>query len=342
MNTLKKKRESLQKQLRHKRTRQADDSNAAQLETVPVQSSEKAGHEKEQETTEHTVEAAMGEIGFLSRSAMAEPRNERDEDPQELATGRMLRAALAITGANPIESRIDALQQVVGGMADQSFSLKRPLVTPFVSRFLDTEGIRFLHINSTHLWEDLEEFFAESGSSHSRAFIARPARLFNFYLAIATGMLVSPQSASLQGLACSIHAAAVRLFSTIAQSESNVNILSCMISMVLFSMHSPLGGSTWHLVGLAMKKAIAFGFQKASKPNTGISEYPDALIAKYNIFWDLYTLDRYVDLLHTPSPKLRQGTSQQLTLVRNISAIMDRPFSIEDDDITVPVGSNVY
>ncbi|KAJ5579294.1 hypothetical protein N7450_008161 [Penicillium hetheringtonii] len=153
------KRESLQKQLRHKRPRQADASNAEQLETAPVQSSEKAGHEKEQETTEHTVEAAMGEIGFLSRSAMAEPRNERDEDPQELATGRMLRAALAITGANPIESRIDALQQVVGGMADQSFSLKRPLVTPFVSRFLDTEGIRFLHINSTHLWEDVEEFF---------------------------------------------------------------------------------------------------------------------------------------------------------------------------------------
>ncbi|KAJ5231768.1 uncharacterized protein N7469_006356 [Penicillium citrinum] len=296
----------------------ADASNAEQLETAPVQSSEKAGHEKEQETTEHTVEAAMGEIGFLSRSAMAEPRNERDEDPQELATGRMLRAALAITGANPIESRIDALQQVVGGMADQSFSLKRPLVTPFVSRFLDTEGIRFLHINSTHLWEDVEEFFSEPGSSHSRVFKASPARLFNFYLAIATGMLVSPQSASLQGLACSIHAAAVRLFSTIAQSENNANILSCMISMVLFSMHSPLGGSTWHLVGLAMKKAIAFGFHKASKQNAGISEYPETLIAEYHIFWDLYTLDR------------------------NISAIMDRPFGIEDDDITVPVSSSVY
>lgn len=300
METLKKKRESLQKQLRHKRARHADDFNTEQSQAVSVQLSENAGHEKEQETTERTVEAAMGEIGFLSRSAMAEPRSERDEDPQELATGRMLRAALAITGASPIESRIDALRQVVGGMADQSFSLKRPLVTPFLSRFLDTEGIRFLHINATHIWEDLEEFFAESESSHSQAFRAKPARLFNFYLAIATGMLVSPQSASLQGLACSIHAAAVRLFNTIAQSESNSNILSCMISMVLFSMHCPLGGSTWHLVGLAMKKAIAFGFHKDSKPDASISQYSEALIEKNNIFWDLYTLDRYVHVFQNP------------------------------------------
>lgn len=303
METLKRKRESLQKQLRHKRARHVDDFNTEQSQAVSVQLSENAGHEKEQETTERTVEAAMGEIGFLSRSAMAEPRSERDEDPQELATGRMLRAALAITGANPIESRIDALQQVVWGMADQSFSLKRPLVTPFLSRFLDIEGIRFLHINATHIWEDLEEFFAESESSHSQAFQTKPAQLFNLYLAIATGMLVSPQSASLQGLACSIHAAAVRLFDTIAQSGSNSNILSCMISMVLFSMHCPLGGSTWHLVGLGMKKAIAFGFHKDSKPDASTSDYSEALIEKYNIFWDLYTLDRYVSEFQNP----RQG-----------------------------------
>ncbi|KAJ5403515.1 hypothetical protein N7509_003386 [Penicillium cosmopolitanum] len=310
VETLKRKRESLQIQLRRQRPRYASNAeNTAESDIPQVQPSRDGGDEGEHETTEHTVEAAMGEIGFLSRSAMAEPRDGRGEAPQELAMGRMVRAALAITGANPSESRIDALQQAVGGMTDQPFSLKKHLASPFVSRFLQAAGARFLHIDSANIWADFETFFAEPGLSNNQADLSNPARSFNVYLSIATGMLISPQSSNFQGLSSSIHAAAVKLLGTIIQSESTEKILSCMILMILYSVYGSLGGSTWHLIGLAMKRAIASRFHR--DPDRGTVDSSEALTKRRNIFWSLYTLDR------------------------DISAIMDRPFSIEDEDITV-------
>ncbi|CAI7627354.1 unnamed protein product [Penicillium manginii] len=286
--TLKRKRDSLQTQLRRQRPRYEPNTEESNIPQVQLLRDE--GDEREQETTEHTVEAAMGEIGFLSRSAMAEPRDGRGEAPQELAMGRMVRAALAITGANPSESRIDALQQAVGGMTDQPFSLKKHLALPFVSRFVQTVGARFLHIDSATIWADFEAFFEEPGLLDSQELLSDPARSFNVYLSIATGMLLSPQSASLQGLSSSIHATAVKLLGTILQSESTEKILSCMISMVFYSVYGSLGGSTWHLIGLAMKRAIAARFHR--DPHSGIVVSSEALTKRRNIFWSLYTLDR--------------------------------------------------
>lgn len=292
METLKRKRDSLKSQIRRQRPRYGDDSSTEQSQAVRVEPSKDGRSGNEKVFTENTVEAAMGEIGFLSRSAMAEPRGERGEVPQELAMVRMVRAALAITGANPTQSRIDALQQAVGSMTEQSFSLKKSLASPFMSCFLDTAAVRFLHIDSANSWEEFEAFFAEPSLLSDQASLSNPTRTFHVYLAIATGMLMSPQSANLQGLAGSIHAAGVKLLGTIMQLETTLNILSCMISLTLYSLYSSLGGSAWHLIGLAMKKAIAFRFHKDADPGSSVSS--EALNKRRNIFWSLYTLDRYV------------------------------------------------
>lgn len=305
METLKRKRENLQTQLRRQRPSYA--SATQEPDNPQIQPSRDDGDEGEQESTEHTVEAAMGEIGFLSRSAMAEPRDGRGEAPQELALGRMVRAALAITGANPSESRIDALQQAVGGMTDQPFCLKKHLASPFVSRFLQTAGARFLHIDSANIWADFEAFFAEPGLSNNQAPLSNPARAFNVYLCIATGMLISPQSSNLQGLSSSIHATAVKLLGTIIQSESTEKILSCMISMILYSAYGSFGGSTWHLIGLAMKRAIASRFHR--DPDRGTVVSSGALIKRRDIFWSLYTLDRYVIESSFPGSYLHSHSS---------------------------------
>ncbi|KAJ5204378.1 uncharacterized protein N7498_005257 [Penicillium cinerascens] len=263
----------------------------------------------EQNATDHTVQDAMGEIGFLSCIAMAEPRDGSRGLSQELSIGRMLRSTLSLSGANPTQSAIDPYIQSTVAMVDPSMTLNRQLCLPFITRFVETVGVQFLHINPKALLDDFEAFFNISDDSANNTQSFLPVKRFNLYLSMATGALLSPGSGSLQGLASNYHAAAMKLFPRIIDSGARVDILHCMLSLILYSMHGDIGGSTWHLIGLAMKKAIAGRFHKEVETDSRMS--PELLKARRNIFWSLYTLDR------------------------TISTITDRPFSIEDDDIAV-------
>ncbi|GLA91473.1 hypothetical protein AtubIFM57143_004973 [Aspergillus tubingensis] len=114
--------------------------------------------------------------------------------------------------------------------------------------------------------------------------------------------------------ASSLHSTAMQSFPTILGSNDDLNMLHSMQLMIIYSMFSSMGGSTWHLVGLAMKKAISYRFHKEPLSDIGIPE--QKLNRRRNIFWNLYILDR------------------------TISCAMDRPFSIEDEDVTLQLPSH--
>jgi hypothetical protein len=244
----------------------------------------------QQNATDNTVQAAMGEIGFLSRSAMAEPRDETGGLAQELSIGRMLRSTLSLNGANPAQSIIDPYGQSVAAMVDPSMTSNKQLALPFITRFVETVGMQFLHIDSKELVEDFEKFFDTSDDTTSDPKCLLPVKRFNLYLSMATGALLSPGSGGLQGLASNYHAAAMKLFPGIIESGTRLDILYCMLSLIIYSLHSALGGSAWHLMGLAMKKAIAFRFHKDVDSDAQMA--PGMLKARRNVFWSLYTLDR--------------------------------------------------
>ncbi|KAJ6032043.1 hypothetical protein N7540_002775 [Penicillium herquei] len=313
LNNLKRKRDELTEQIQRRRTVRPRNITTEVLQ-APRSPSSPSRHEhgpSGQESTEHTVQAAMGEIGFLSHSAMAEPRDEKSNFSEALTMGRMVRAAMALSGATPSQSSVDPYMMRIASMSDSVVDIGRDLAAPFFTTFLQTRGSQFLHIDLNDLRADFDTIFNNSPTLSEGINPIPDSKAFVVYMYVATGVLVSQESGALQGLAGALYRKASKLLPAIMKCGNRIEILNCMLALALYSMQSPQGGSTWHLVGLAMKKAIAFRFH--NDPDS-LGTIPSlVLLMRRNIFWSLYTIDR------------------------TISMIMDRPFNIEDDEITVPV-----
>ncbi|KAJ5614020.1 hypothetical protein N7528_007674 [Penicillium herquei] len=310
VNTLKRKRDELAEQIQKRRTVRPRNVTAEVLQAPRTSSSPSRHGLSGHESTEHTVQAAMGEIGFLSYSAMAEPRDEMGNFSEALTMGRMVRAVMALSGATPSKSIVDPYMLRIASMGDSAVDIGRDLAAPFLATFLQTIGSQFLHIDSKDIRTDFDTIFNNSATLSDGTHSISDARAFVVYIYVATGVLVSQESGALQGLSGALYRKASKLLPTIMKSGNRIETLNCMLSLALYSMQSPQGGSTWHLVGLAMKKAIAFRFH--NDPDSLDTIPSHALLMRRNIFWSLYTIDR------------------------TISTIMDRPFNIEDDEITVP------
>lgn len=286
---MKRKRDDLEARIRCQRQRPNTNAPIEHLDNGQDAPSE--GSLLDQNAAEHTVQAAMGEIRFLSHSAMAEPRDDETGGlSQELSIGRMLRSTLSLHGANPAQSVIDPYGQSVAAMVDSSMTSNRLLALPFITRFVETIGVQFLHLNSKEILGDFETLFKTSEDVNSHKDCLSPVKRFNLYLSLATGALLSPGSGGLQALASNYHATAMKLFPGILDNGTRLDILQCMLSLIIYSMHSALGGSAWHLMGLAMKKAIAFRFHKDVDADAQIS--PEMLDTRRDVFWSLYILDR--------------------------------------------------
>ncbi|KAB8243389.1 hypothetical protein BDV35DRAFT_383253 [Aspergillus flavus] len=321
VETLKRKRDELDAQFRQQRARREWDESVPGPRLSPNMETTSAGSPVESNPTpstaptsfsERSVQVAMGEIGFLSRNAMAEPRDETRGFPQELAMGNMVRAALVISGEDPSQSRdLCNHRRTFVTMMGPATGITKEFATPYVNRFLDHVGVMFLHIDRRKLQGEFDSYFdAHRGQpSHTKAPNPDTAFLeFRVYMAVAIGMLLTPEPGS-ELLATGLHAAATERLTIIIEQVNCVKTLHCLWSLALYSMLSSLGGSTWHLVGLAMKKCISFRLHREPYPDSDTSQ--EELNSRRSIFWALYVLDR------------------------TISCVMDRPFSIEDEDILV-------
>ncbi|KAL3484911.1 hypothetical protein BJX62DRAFT_248083 [Aspergillus germanicus] len=289
---------------RKRRQITTDDSDSTATPSLPAE-----GHNG----LDSSVQTAMGEIGFLSRSAMAEPRDDTSGFPRQLAISQMLQAILSLSGASPSQNQsVDAhaSQWSLLGVTDPLKALSSETAAPFLRAFLDRVGVFYLHFDRKELEEQYETFFAdERRGSGDASDPVRFHREASVCLALAIGMLVSPQSSRYEVLAQALHAAAVKVFLRILQSDSCIHLLHCLLLLIMYSMLSPTGGSTWHLLGLAMKKCVSFRLHKDSDLDSPVS--PKESIKRAFIFWNLYIVDR------------------------TLCTAMDRPFGIRDEDITL-------
>ncbi|KAI3012618.1 transcriptional regulator family: Fungal Specific TF [Aspergillus niger] len=319
IETLKRKVEALHDQSRRQRRRLTADtsdertSHSPNSPTEAAQNSPQTSHDtpltEQTSLTERSVQAAMGEIEFLSRNAMAEPRGEASGFPQELAIGSMIQASLTISGRDPTQSLCSLSQKSkYSTILGQVPTLTRDVVA--MDRFFGQTKALCPFIDEEEMLGYCDSFFNSSQESQATPYTS--FRDFNVYMAAAIGILLSPDS-GIEFFASSLHSAAMQKFPSIIRSNDDMGLLHSLLLLIIYSMFSSVGGSTWHLVGLAMKKAISYGFHKEPLSDLGIPE--EKLTRRRGIFWNLYILDR------------------------TISCAMDRPFSIEDEDITLQVPS---
>ncbi|KAL4908665.1 hypothetical protein BDW74DRAFT_188571 [Aspergillus multicolor] len=267
------------------------------------------------EGLDSSVQAAMGEIGFLSRSAMAEPREGTSGFPRQLALSEMLQAMLSLSGQSPSKASSADTETPAWSLVavpDPRQVLAKESAAPFLQHFLHSIGMYHQHFDKTALETQWAVFFDDTGSSSSETpDAARMHRDFCIYLAIAIGMLLSPQPSRVDVLSQSLHTAANRLLPRILQTRNCANLMHCLILLVVYSILSPNGGSAWHLLGLAIKRCIAFGMHKDQDAESTLPR--EEVAERQYLFWTLYFLDR------------------------TICTVMDRPFAIQDDDITLPL-----
>lgn len=244
------------------------------------------GGQDEQSGEDSSVRDTMGAIGFLSNSAMAEPRPGPGEaTPHRLALADVVMAALAVAGSDPSTAGPSQPTLVLG---DHQVPLSRESTLEHFRLFLDW-AFFVPYLDHGRLLDHFEETVSKHGTPISTD--VSPLHRFNAYMAIATGIMMSPDANRLSFLASSLHALAIKLLPLVLRSQNQLEAVHVMTMFLFYSLFSSSGGSSWHLLELAMKTCIALGLHK----DIGAQAGPpfDGDVDPRWLFWTLYMFDRY-------------------------------------------------
>lgn len=229
----------------------------------------------------------MGEIGFLSRSAMAEPRDDSETLPRNLMLDSMIMAALAMDGPDPARaSRSEVHISDLGTAVNQPAKLPGDITARYLARFVEEVSIFFPFLDEKTLVAQYDELIGKEPDIIPDG-LALP--YFNICLAIATGALMSSNSLSSSTLAANLHISAIRQLPRIYDRNS-LSVVHCILLLAIFATTSPSGGSAWHLIGLAVRTCVCLGLNKQPESHLGLT-YTEVQ-ERSNIFWSAYLLDR--------------------------------------------------
>ncbi|KAH7305216.1 hypothetical protein B0I35DRAFT_114016 [Stachybotrys elegans] len=271
-------------------------------------------------TSENThVDALHTEMGYLSRSAMAELPWRQPSSKRNISFLTLVQASTCVSGINPSSSsqpndlfngpmahlHRNLLQQ---GMGLGSIETERPF-----NEFLGFSRSILPMIPISHLDKDYSLVVeAYRNGESGRLILEEPRKIMIVHLVIALGILLSQQHHHMEIYATSLALAAYQLAPSTIDQSSDSDAAQCLMLMSIFSMYMPYGGSTWHLLNLATTRCISAGMHSARGPEYGRDSAPEE---HGRTFWTLYYLDAIVGLS------------------------LDRPFQFQDEDITIPTPS---
>ena len=252
---------------------------------------------------EPSLQGTMGGIGLLSRSAMAEPHEQDTQRlPRNLTFENMTMAVLGMDGPDPTKASLSDIRRL-GMVYEQhpTLRLTRSGTVAYLERFLKDACFMFPFLDTQCLRDQYDDIFRNS-QNQCHEFIEscednttkvsgpKALSLLTVYLAIATGALLSQESSRLVSLVNSLHASAGKRLSVVLRNGDGLGIIHCILCLAMFSTYSPHGGSTWHLIGLAMTKCISLGLHKSPEPHATFS--PTVSAYRWRLFWSAYSLDR--------------------------------------------------
>lgn len=238
-----------------------------------------------------SVQAAMGQIGFLSRNAMAEPLDDNTGSfPKELAMANILKSALRISGDNPTRSVYPSISRRGEGLLTllgHADIFNEEAATPYLDHFRRRLAIMFPHLDSHSQNLDGTPVPNDTGGLDSDAAFKE----FNNYMELAVGLTLSDES-SMELFSSKLHTLAVDKLDVILKKGDEIEIIHCILSLIIHSLFTSAGGSSWHLIGYAMAKCITFQFHK--EPQHDVAVPPVQRNRRKSLFWSLYILDRFV------------------------------------------------
>ncbi|KAL2204907.1 hypothetical protein CC79DRAFT_1399108 [Sarocladium strictum] len=265
-------------------------------------------------------------MNHLSLSAVAEPRNRGEEFLKQLSTPRLITGVTETYGGNPestgrVGQLWEAISQYIRNPSGSTQRLYIPRDETFkaLDTYLEVVDFRYPRLPVKKVRSGMNAISAEDGeSAYNELISTSPAHIFMAYLVIAIVPLVSDSYPISQGSWVSAHllSKCLKLLNRVFLQEDGVDIIQCLHLLVILSIHCSTAGSSWHLIGFALNKCIALGYHREeSRAMATLSE--SDLQQRRWAFWGCYLLDRL------------------------ICAGLGRPFSIEDEDIFVPLPSEM-
>lgn len=247
-----------------------------------------------------SVRASISGISFLSRDAMAEPRGDGFENiPQRISTGNLVRAAVALHGANPDHpARPDPSLSVLmmmlpPGGASEPFQLNQKATERFMALFIDEVAILYPHFDRAQL-EKQYRLVAGGQVDPRHSGVPSDADKFNAYMAVCIGTLLSSESTRLESYRTKLQSASLDLFDSLLADGDSLVPVACLILLTIHATYSPCGGSAWQLLGLTMRQCVFLGLHRDPEQHMHATMWSDAdMDTRRRVFWTIYVLDRY-------------------------------------------------
>lgn len=236
-------------------------------------------------------------MDYLPLSAMAEPRDRQQTSQHEqYSFETFLNAAISVSGSDPAYSRStdnsfsESIESFYKTLIPAGMRFSRSITDGPVQRYLDMCDAScpfldrtFFTTRYTHIMESLEKAPNEAVSSQAAS------DLLMVDIAIASGLLVSPGYRLKESVSTALAQRAFRLVPRVLSETDNTTIVRCLIALTIFSILSPLGGSTWHLMGLALARTMSAGMHTVGVSDCSASEKEKQESGR--LFWSLYILD---------------------------------------------------
>jgi hypothetical protein len=205
-------------------------------------------------------------MDYLPLSAMAEPRDRQHMPRGQYSFETFLNTATSASGADVTRSDASSAstRQVIQDFHKDTIPYGVRL-TRSISDFPVECYLAMCDVLCPFL--DREAFLAkyaaileeiEKGSLQSMTTDA-PHDLFMVCMSVATGVLLAPGYQFKDSFAISLAHEALRLLPRIMRESEDPSVVRSLIALAMFSIYSPLGGSTWHLVGLAIARSMSAG-----------------------------------------------------------------------------------
>lgn len=258
-----------------------------------------------------TLETTKQVLDYLPLSAMAELRDRQQTSLQQYSFQTFLNAASSVSGSDP--TRSDMSNVALAGSVEAFYQAVMPVGLRLSRSVTDMPIQRYLSVcevtcpflerhdflaKYTRVMDDLEVSDANTspeGASHNQRRTTTtplpqaPHDILLVYIGIATGILMSPDYRHKEGVSITLAQAAFRLVPRVLSESDNAPIVRSLIALAIYSTYSTLGGSTWHLMGLALARAMSAGMH-----TEGVSDCRAAELERREsgrLFWALYALD---------------------------------------------------
>lgn len=291
-----------------------------------------------------SVGDTMGAIGQLTNRAMAESRSEPNQPINKLTLWHMVQAALAIDGHDPTASTArklgygDPKKQALCSLPPRQDAVE--YIRSYLSSMYHIPSL--VRSDETTLISHLDHVLSLTPEQRSSQSYVDDDTSTNasceIYIQVAIGIMVSEDAVRLSSYSHALYSAATTWLPGVLKSRNHVDSLRTLLLLIAFSLLHPGGGSAWHLMGLAIRLCITAGFHKEPTNQAG-RPFEDIEEARW-LFWSVYVLDRCVisSVWNMLLKLVPLCSIDMLTSHRScVSVAMDRPFGIQDSDISIKV-----